>query len=233
MNSLPRIITHWANLPRNENDGTVHVLLANRLSPQKGYEFLIDGFPAAMAYFRQSNFRVQFNVLANGDIKRQDRLFVLSQLYPELNVFPYSSEYNQSCALAATDLALQPSVFEPGGLFAMTAQYHDVLAMGTSVGGLKDILGANEHPADSFHTLQSAGVQFGDYGLLHQASPSQPLTSERFWSGLQEIIRLQHLQPTFFNRVKRDGRDRAHDHYAPTRMATDYFSQVYEPLLRT
>lgn len=238
---LPEFLHTRFPVTRPEDDETVRVVMPSRLVEQKGYGFLTGGLGEAVNQFRAAGLKVKFTVIGDGEEKIRDDLTGLSREVPELELHPYSQE-EMFRHLAWADLALFPSVYEPCCLGAMTAQAAGVLTLGTSVGGLREIIGSDSHCDYDIRTgipglekltavLHKCGLVMGEYGLAFPATFPGPLSAEKFWCGLTGAITLIHERVPELRELRARARERAQSFYTPDRVAADYLRCVYGPYL--
>ncbi len=216
---------------RRRSEQVIGVLLANRLVPQKGYDLLVGGLRTALETYRREGIKVRFTISGRGDDEIADKLARLRSA-DAVDFHPYWGEELMFDDLASSKLALLPSRFEPCGQFLMTAQAHGVLTLGTNTGGLKDILGVSDSALHPELDLSGAGLIGGAYGLLFNSTYPAALTPDKFWQGLDQVIRLLHQDAPGLKELALAGRQRALAHYTAQRMAADYQANAYEPLLR-
>jgi len=106
--------------------------LAARLARQKGIDLLLEG-----RCLREAP--AQFILLGSGDRWYEERLCALGR--PEHAVIDtHFSERKEHELLAAADVLLMPSLYEPCGLTQMRAQRYGALPVARRVGGLADTI---------------------------------------------------------------------------------------------
>ena len=106
--------------------------LAARLARQKGIDLLLSG-----RSFRDAP--AQFICLGSGDRSYEERLSALAREGRVL-VDTRFSERKEHELMAAADILLMPSLYEPCGLTQMRAQRYGTLPIGRRVGGLADTI---------------------------------------------------------------------------------------------
>ncbi|MBN3032463.1 MAG: glycogen/starch synthase [Candidatus Saganbacteria bacterium] len=244
LNSLPPEFIFPAAGQAEKGGNGFRVLFANRLAPQKGYELLEGGLWLAAPALKELDPDFNITVMADGDNESVKQMHNLAVHVNGFHYLPYSEEamFNH---LAAANLALMPSLFEPCGLFAMTAQASGVLALGTRVGGLRDILGEFNHFRDREDflskspalrnledALASSYLRLGKYGLFFsKSSPSDSLSPTGFWQGFLGVLRLIKAKDPGLAELRDLAQKHAREHYVPQRMAKEYLERVYLPLL--
>jgi len=136
------------NLNCNNICNTPLLLYMNRLTEQKGVNLLFDAFrndqTHAITFYRNLfKLNCKFIILGNpsGGIsgKIAQSLYHFVEIFP--NSFHYDPNYNESNAhklLAAADMVLIPSFFEPCGLVQLYAMAFGTIPLVRPVGGLKD-----------------------------------------------------------------------------------------------
>ena len=110
--------------------------LAARLARQKGIDLLVSGRSLREAPAR-------FICLGSGDRSYEERLSALAREGRVL-VDTRFSERKEHELMAAADVLLMPSLYEPCGLTQMRAQRYGTLPIGRRVGGLADTISDGE-----------------------------------------------------------------------------------------
>ncbi|OGC36702.1 hypothetical protein A2311_04045 [candidate division WOR-1 bacterium RIFOXYB2_FULL_48_7] len=207
--------------PANRDTNVVQVLVSNRLTGQKGYDFFLETLPIALKIAEGSGLNIYFTILADGekDIASQVAKAVSRAGFGKVS-FSHYTEQALAAALAKADLALMPSRFEPCGLFAMAAQAQGVLPVVTPTGGLIDIVGRDSK------TRTSKWGYFFDHPADLAKDPSL------FWSTLLPIAKAVRDNSREIADLRLAAVQRAQTHYQPERSAKEYLDQVYARMVR-
>ncbi len=107
--------------------------MVSRLVEQKGLEIILQSLP------RLTDMPLQLVILGSGDIHYEMQLAEFSERYPEQ--FKVIIGYDETLShqiVAASDLYLMPSTFEPCGLSQLYSLRYGTLPIVTHVGGLAD-----------------------------------------------------------------------------------------------
>ncbi len=126
-----KVLQDW-NLPYNPDIPTCGII--SRLVSQKGFQLLM---PIIEDMFMKNE--IQFLVQGTGDDYYVDYFRYLSAKYP--NQVRFFAEYNEERAhkiMAASDMFLMPSEYEPCGLTQLIAQKYGTLPIVRYTGGLAD-----------------------------------------------------------------------------------------------
>ena len=204
-----------------EQGSPVSVLAANRLDHAKGYDRLLESFPLAVELAAAAGVKLNFEIIASGDPLIKKAIEETRKKAPEgsLCLSGYHEE-GFRCALRSADLAIQPSRFEPCGLFAMTAQAQGVLPIVAQTGGLMDIVGK------SIASSKDYALIMNEYGFSFGALPWA------FWKAVIKTAKLVQDNDPRIAGTRERMMLRAQQEYAPTRMAQDYLDQVYSQLIK-
>ncbi|MFA6430793.1 MAG: glycogen/starch synthase [Candidatus Margulisiibacteriota bacterium] len=222
--------------------GPVRVLMANRLDPQKGYDYLLNGLPAIQGVLSALGEQqlLDIRVIADGDKKTQERLEALGKdRKMPLSYYPFSQERFED-GLKWAQIGLMPSMFEPCGLFAMTLQAQGPLLLANEVGGLRDILGSAQYWAaqeKEWETvLGTRNLTAHNYGMAFgsvlNGDPARAIEENNiFWNGLVALARKLKTEPQLFMGMRMAAMERAQNEYTPQRVAQQYMAQIYEKLM--
>lgn len=111
--------------------------IAGRLSPQKGWDLLLETLP----HLFDNRLDIQLVVLGTGENRYRERLQILAEKYPRQLGLHLQSDFNLSHKLfAGADMFLIPSYFEPGGIVALEALRFGSVPVVRRTGGLNDIV---------------------------------------------------------------------------------------------
>jgi ADP-glucose type glycogen/starch synthase len=162
----------------------------NRLFYQKAPDILVDN----VDYFMKK-YDLQIAVVANGDVKIEKKLQILSKKYPRLKFVPFQEELS-NLGKAASDFILMPSRYEPCGLPQMEAPRFGTLPVVRSTGGLKDTIKhldveKNTGNGFVFSMPDKAGLEYG----IREAIQFYKLPFEIKKHHIQRII--SHAKRTF------------------------------------
>ena len=118
-------------LPEDENIPMIGMV--SRLVEQKGLETILQSLPLLV------EMPIQLVVLGTGDIHYEMQLTEWAQRYPEkIKILIGYNEALSHQVIAASDLYLMPSNFEPCGLSQLYSLRYGTLPIVTNVGGLAD-----------------------------------------------------------------------------------------------
>jgi len=132
----------------------------NRLYSQKSPELLVDN----VEYFLKK-YKMQIAVIANGDIKLENKLRTLSKKNKNLKFHTFNESLS-TLGKAASDFILMPSRYEPCGLPQMEVPRFGTLPIVRATGGLKDTVEhldvkKNKGNGFIFVMLDKTGIEFG------------------------------------------------------------------------
>jgi starch synthase len=132
----------------------------NRLFYQKAPDLLVDN-----ADYFMKKYDFQIAVVANGDLKIEKKLHLLSQKYTNIKFKPFYEELS-NLGKAAADFILMPSRYEPCGLPQMEAPRFGTLPVVRATGGLKDTIKQMDVERNSgngflFSMPDKAGLEYG------------------------------------------------------------------------
>lgn len=111
--------------------------IAGRLSPQKGWDLLLEILP----HLFRNRLDIQIVVLGGGEDRYRQRLQLLAESHPHQLGLVLQSDFELSHKLfAGADMFLIPSFFEPGGIVALEALRYGAIPIVRRTGGLNDII---------------------------------------------------------------------------------------------
>ena len=116
--------------------------MISRLTEQKGFDLICDGFDELMAL------GVQLVILGTGDPKYHDELSEWCRKYPQQTALHLRFDNNLAHLIeAGSDIFLMPSRFEPCGLNQMYSMKYGTIPVVRNTGGLADtVIDAAEQP---------------------------------------------------------------------------------------
>ena len=124
--------------------------IAGRLSPQKGWDILLEILP----HLFRNRLDIQLVVLGGGEDRYRERLQSLAQNHPHQLGVMLQSDFKLSHKLfAGADMFLIPSFFEPGGIVALESLRYGAIPIVRRTGGLNDIV-------EDFDAAQGIGNGF-------------------------------------------------------------------------
>jgi ADP-glucose type glycogen/starch synthase len=162
----------------------------NRLFYQKAPDVLVDN-----ADYFMKKYKMQIAVVANGDIKIEKKMQVLSKKYEHIKYRPFQEELS-NLGKAGADFILMPSRYEPCGLPQMEAPRFGTLPVVRATGGLKDTikqLDAERNTGNGFlfSMADKPGLEYG----IREAIKFYQLPFEVKKQQIQRII--SHAKRTF------------------------------------
>ncbi|HHE38831.1 MAG TPA: glycogen synthase [Candidatus Cloacimonetes bacterium] len=169
----------------------------NRLYSQKSPELLVDH-----AEYFLKKYKMQIAVVANGDLKVENKLKVLSKKNSNLK-FQTFDESLSTLGKAASDFILMPSRYEPCGLPQMEVPRFGTLPIVRATGGLKDTIEhldvkKNKGNGFVFVMLDKTGIEFGIKEALK-------FYEQPFAIRMKQIRRIMSQSRRMFNMEKTAG----------------------------
>ncbi len=229
LNGLPADFINSQYQPdRKENE--VRIIMASRATRQKGWQLFVGKIKEFVETVKPLGHNVKFDFLVDGTGDK-DLLDELNKAAKENKDNVNLQSYDQNrmdAAFSRATIALMPSLWEPCGLFAMTAQARGVLLLATEVGGLSDILGGVPNTDSRGGVYSPLQKDLGGYPYVHYFGLG--IQPGNIFGAISSV--LANLRNPILSKIAADASARALKDYSPEAMAKRYMEQVYARFLK-
>jgi glycogen synthase len=228
LNGLPADFAEQGSSTRTDSKDEVRILMASRATRQKGWQLFLDGIKGFTDTLKPIGHNVKFDFLADstGDKDLLEALVKAAAENKDNVTYEAYTKERMDRALTRATIALMPSLWEPCGLFAMTAQARGVLLLATRVGGLQDILGSENR------TERGESAPFykalGGYPHIHRYGLGLDITN--IWGAISSV--LANLNNSEITKIVENAKSRAQRDYTPEAVAKRYMEKVYGRFLK-